>query len=74
MAVKKVGYLTMHIYRDVQNFFGTAICFDRECSPVARAMHDNDERAGASEKHVKNQRNVLQRRANKAEARNCVGD
>jgi hypothetical protein len=53
MAVSKVGDLTMHLYKDVQTNFGTAICFDRECSPVVHAMHDGDERAGVSDKHVK---------------------
>jgi hypothetical protein len=50
---KKVGDLTMSAYKDVQKNFGTAICFDRECSPVAHAMNDHEECAGASEKHIK---------------------
>jgi hypothetical protein len=73
VAVKKVGDLTVHAYKDMQNNFGTDIWFDRECSPVAHAMQDDNGREGASEMNVEKPKKRYQT-PTKAEARNRVGD
>jgi hypothetical protein len=76
LGVERTGDLILRMYADVQKVHSEAVVFERECSPVLRAMEEKREGSGrveVSPKKARKQQLVRKDAAREAGASHSVG-